>query len=525
MRCLSLLLAAACLLPAKTPITHESMWMMKRVGAPVPSPDGKWVVFPVTSPAYDEKAQTVDLWLAAVDGSAKPRQLTFSKNAETNPTWSPDSRRIYFLTKREGDEAAQIYMLDLGGGGEAVRLTSLTLGATTPQVSPDGKLLLFTGLAYPGAMSEEENKKIHDERKARKYNARVYDGFPVRHWDKWLEETQTHLFVQPLEPGAQPKDLLAGTKLAGEKGFGGNMTSESEVLYAAWVPDSASVVFAATANRNAAAYANTVVQLYASPVGGGEPRALTSGSGASYSHPAFSPDGKSLYALHEYEGDRAYSLSRLAKFSWPNPGKPVLATDGFDRSVASFAFTPDSQTIYLTAEDAGNEKLFAVSTDGGQVRQAIDLKLGCYSNLKMARDAPLLVANWESAVNPMEVVVLDPAARGHRLLTNFNVAKAAELDIRPVEHFWFTSKSGKKIHNMVAFPPGFDETKKYPLFVVIHGGPASMWRDQWVYRWNYHLLAAPGYVVLLTNYTGSTGYGEKFAQDIKVDPKRGPVRN
>ena len=522
MRCLSVLLAAACLLTAKTPITHESMWMMKRVGAPVPSPDGKWIVFPVTALAYDEKDQTIDLWLAGTDGSAKPRQITFSKNGETSPTWSPDSRQVYFSTKREGDEAAQIYRLDLAAGGEAIRLTSLTLGATNPQISPDGKRLLFTSQAYPGAMSEEDNKRISAERKARKYNARVYDGFPVRHWDKWLEEAQTHLFVQSVEAGAKAKDLLAGTKLASEKGFGGSMGSESEVLYATWTPASQSVVFAATTNRNAAAYSNVITQLYESTVEGGEPKLLTSGDGASYSRPVFSPDGKALYALHEYEGDRVYSLSRLARFSWPNPGKPVLLTDGFDRSVSSFAFTPDSQTVYLTAEDAGNEKLFAVSSDGGQVRQVIDLKLGCYSNLKIAKDAPVLVANWESAVNPMEAVAIDPAARGHRLLTDFNVAKAADIDVRPLQHFWFTSKAGKKIHNLIALPPGFDETKKYPLFVVIHGGPAGMWRDQWVYRWNYHLLAAPGYIVLLTDYTGSTGYGEKFGEDIKLDPLRGP---
>ena len=523
MRRLSLLLAAACLLTAKTPITHESMWLMKRVGAPVPSPNGEWVVFSVTSPAYDEKDQTVDLWLARADASSRPRQITFTKNGETNPTWSPDSQRIYFSTKREGDETPQIYMLDLASGGEALRLTSLTLGATNPQVSPDGKLLMFTSPAYPGALSEADNKKIQAERKARKFNARVYDGFPVRHWDKWLDDTQTHLFIQSLEPGVQAKDLLAGSKLASGKGFGGNMGSESEVLYAAWAPNSRSVVFAATDNRNVAAYSNVTTQLYDVAVDGGEPRALTSGSGASFSHPAFSPDGKFLYALHEREGpDRVYSLSRLARFSWPNPGDPVLLTDGFDRSVASFAFTPDSQTIYFTAEDAGNEKLFSVPSDGGQVRQVIDLKLGCYSNLRTAKDVPLLVANWESAVNPMEIAVLDPAARGHHLLTDFNVAKAAELDIQPLQHFWFTSKAGKKIHSMVALPPGFDETKKYPLFVVIHGGPAGMWRDQWVYRWNYHLLAAPGYVVLLTDYTGSTGYGEKFAEDIRLNPLRGP---
>jgi dipeptidyl aminopeptidase/acylaminoacyl peptidase len=231
-----------------------------------------------------------------------------------------------------------------------------------------------------------------------------------------------------------------------------------------------------------------------------------------------------LYALHSREGAQTYSLSRLAMFSWPTPTKPVLITDTFDRAVGSFSFTPDSATVYITAEDAGNEKLYALPATGGEVKTIADLKLGCYSSLSLPEKsaAPILLANWESAINPMEIVVIDPATRGHRMLTDFNVQSAANLDIKPLMHFWFTSKAGKRVHNMLALPPNFDDSKRYPLLVVMHGGPHSMWRDQWVYRWNYHLLAQPGYIVLLTNYTGSTGFGEKFAQQILGDPLRGP---
>jgi dipeptidyl aminopeptidase/acylaminoacyl peptidase len=181
----------------------------------------------------------------------------------------------------------------------------------------------------------------------------------------------------------------------------------------------------------------------------------------------------------------------------------------------------------MTAEDAGNEKLYSVPADGtDDVRTVIDLKLGCYSDLQIPERGPaVLFASWESAIAPKEIARIDTQTRGHRLLTEFNTARAAELDIKPLQHFWLTKKGGKRIHSMIALPPNFDESKKYPLFVVIHGGAAAMWRDQWVYRWNYHLLAAPGYVVLLTDYTGSTGYGEKFAQDIQGDPLRGPAQD
>src|SRR5262245_45157585 len=229
-----LLVSSAALAQAKHPITHEDVWLMKRVGAPVPSPDGKWLVFSVIEPAYDEKDQVTDLWIAPGDGSSKLRRLTATRGAESGAAWSPDSRRIAFSARREGDEVNQIYVIDIVDGGEAARVTSISTGARSPQWRPDGKAILFTSSVYPGAIDDEANKKIAAERKARKYRARVYDGFPIRNWDRWLDELQTHVFVQSLEPGAKPKDLLAGTKLAAEPGFSGSTTPGGDELQAIW---------------------------------------------------------------------------------------------------------------------------------------------------------------------------------------------------------------------------------------------------------------------------------------------------
>jgi dipeptidyl aminopeptidase/acylaminoacyl peptidase len=180
--------------------------------------------------------------------------------------------------------------------------------------------------------------------------------------------------------------------------------------------------------------------------------------------------------------------------------------------------------VYFLAEEAGHEKLFEASLVVGQPRLAFDIETGVYTNLSVATESrrPVLVANFESATRPPEVVRVDVARGSHVELTRFNEAKVATLDLEPPRHFWFTSSQGRRIHNMLVVPPGFDPSKKYPLFVVIHGGPHTMWRDQWVTRWNYHLLAKPGYVVLLTNYSGSTGFGEGFAQAIQGDPLRTP---
>lgn len=508
----------------KTPLTHESMWMLKRVGAPVPSPDGKWVVFSLVEPAYDEKDQVSDLWIVPADGSAKPRRLTYSKGGEGGVVWTADSRQIAFTARREGDEASQIYVLDVAAGGEAVRFTSLSTGARSPQWSPNGKSLLFISTVYPGAADDEANKRVAAERKAQKYRVRVYDKFPIRNWDKWIDDTQAHLFVQPAQPGAKAKDLLAGTKLVAERGFAGRVSDSGEELDAVWTPEGDAVVFVASTNRDAAAYAETNTSLFKISTNGGEPTRLTTTSDG-FSRPTFRPDGKALYAGFALGNDnQTYHLDRLAKFSWPNPGQPEILTAKWDRSVGSFAFTPDSKSIYLTAEEAGNEKLFTMPADGGDVRLAMDMTRGVYTNLRIPAKAssPLLIANWESATNPPEIFQLDLETKTQRPLTSFNAEQLAKIDWLPLRHFWFTSKAGKRIHNMIALPPNFNEAKKYPLLVVMHGGPNSMWRDNWGLRWNYFMLTRPGYVVLLTNYSGSTGFGEAFAQSVQGDPLKGP---
>ena len=514
------LLAGA--LAAKSPLTHETMWRMKRLGAPAPSPDGKWVVFSVTEPAYDPAEQVADLWIVPADGSAQPRRLTFTKGTESDVAWSPDSRRIAFSAKREGDTENQIYVLDTGGG-EAVRYTALSTGAESQAWSPDGSRLLFQSRVYPGAVDDESNKKADAERKARKYSARVYEAFPIRYWDHWLDDRRPHVFVQAAEPGAKARDLLAGAGLAAKPGFDGASTASGSDLKAAWTPDGKGVVITATENRTDAAFAEVATSLYLVSIEGGEPRRLTDGRD-SYGDAVFRPDGRALYAKMERNGPKVYSLSRLVMWTWPQMGTPVPVTPGLDRSVDEVVFSPDSRNAYLLAEEGGHVKVFVAPAGGGDARVALDVKAGMYANLRAAPKAaqPLLVASFNSSTHPPELVRIDLAGGRHVNLSDFNAAQAAEIDWQSPEHFWFTSKEGRRIHNMLFLPPQFDRSKKYPLVVFIHGGPHTMSRDDFHTRWNYHLLTAPGYAVLATNYKGSTGFGEEFAQAIEGDPLKGP---
>ncbi len=261
--CLALPLESLAEMPAAAkPITHEALWMMKRVGAPVVSPDGKWVVFSVLEPAYEADKAVSDLWLVPADGSKPPRRITNTKAPESDVAWSADSSSIAFVTKRENDEVEQIYILNLAEGGEARRLTNISTGANSPQWRPDGKAILFESRVYPNALDDEANKKIAAEHKERKYNVRVYEHFPVRYWNQWLDERQPTIMVQSIEQGAAPKDILSATALAARAGFSGTETETSVTLAPAWSPDGREVVFTATTERWNAAFAHVGYHLY-----------------------------------------------------------------------------------------------------------------------------------------------------------------------------------------------------------------------------------------------------------------------
>jgi len=524
-------LSALCISPlasaqapvVKKPISHETLWMMKRVGAPVASPDGKWVVYSVTEPSYEKDKSVSDLWLVATDGQKSPRRITNTKAAEEDVVWSPDSANIAFATKREGDEVSEIYILNLAEGGEARRLTNVSTGAANPKWRPDGKAILFESRVYPGALDDAANKKIAAERKDRKYNVRTYEHFPVRFWNEWLDERQPTLMVQALDQESA-KDVLSGTAFAHRSGFGGSETDGGVTLAPLWSPDGREIAFIATTQRWEAASSQVGYQLYRiASDGSGEPAIVTPTTG-DYADAKFSADGKALYFKFSPQDAEVYHLQLLYKVSWPAGGEAKLLTRDFDRDVSQYALTSDSKSAFLLVPEAGKENLYRVASDGGKPTLVIEPASGGYTALEIPQKSPQmkLIGTYGSSVSPAEVVRIDPAQRSHVNLTHVDTTAAAAIDWQVPQHFYFTSAKGRSIHNMLVLPPAFDPARKYPMLVLIHGGAASNNPDQIGLRWNYHLLAAPGYVILMTDYTGSTSFGEKFAQAIKLDPLKTP---
>jgi dipeptidyl aminopeptidase/acylaminoacyl peptidase len=346
----------------------------------------------------------------------------------------------------------------------------------------------------------------------------------VRYWNTWLDDRQPTIMVQSLEPGSEAKDILSPSAFARTSGFSGVEGETHVSLAPLWSPDGREIVFTATTERWNAAFAPVGYHLYRVPAeGGAEPKVVTPRSGR-YGQAAFSPKGDALFFTYAPQDQAVYNLERLERASWPQGGDGRLITGGFDLETAAYALSPDGQSVYLLAPHAGKEALYGVPAGGGDPRLLIDPSQGGYTALSVPQkaQADLLIATYGSSVSPAEIVKLDLKARGHVNLTRFNAEAAASIDWSPPQHFYFTSAKGRQIHNMIITPPAFDPARKYPLLVFIHGGAASHNPDQISLRWNYHLLAAPGYVILMTDYTGSTGFGERFAQAIKLDPLKTP---
>ena len=494
-------------------MTHEDVWLLHRIGAPALSPDGKTAVFSVTEPSYDSTQTVSDLWIVPTDGSAPARKLTNTRGGEGGATFSPDGKTLAFTARRDGDEAEQIYLLPLSGG-EARRLTSIPTGASSPKFRADSKAILFQTTFNAGAKTLDEQKKLTDEQKARKDTARTYDAFPVRFWNAWLEKKEPVIAWQEVD-SAVPT-VISVAPLRGSFDGGGG-----ETLNPTWTPDGKAIVFEASANRDHGMYEPTETALYSVAAGGG-PKRITP-AGVSYSNPVFAPDGQSLYAAESRTptAKQIYFVTRLARFTGPDWSQLSVVTAGWDRSVSGLSFSPDSQAVYVQAEDDGTTKIFRFAAKGGAPEVVHAPTVGALTDLQS--EAGVMVGKFAASTDPGQIVRFDPAKKSYSTLTSFNQERLSKIYRPNPEHFWFTAKNGKKIHSMIIPPPVVEPGKKYPVLVNPHGGPNSMSADSFSVRWNNHLLAAPGYYVIQTNYTGSTGFGEKFADDIERDVLRGPA--
>ena len=510
----------------KHPFTFEDMMKFKRVGAPVPSPDGKWVVFDCEDVDLAANTKISHLWIVPASGSAAAgRRLNPIPNHEERPRFSPDGKRLIWTSK--ATDPTQIWTCDFNPEtgqlvGKPHQVTSISTGADGAIWSPDGKNIVFVSAVYPDCKDDACNKQRDEELKKNKVKAKIFTRLFYRHWNAFTEFKRRHLFVvsageTPAGPTGKmpvPRDLTPGDHDVPPFSLGG------QDMYAI-SPDGQEVAY--TSNIDEVEATSTNNEIFVVPIAGGTPKKISTSPGSDTT-PLYSPDGK--YLAWRSQARAGFEADKWRLFVQDRQtGKTRDLTEKFDRSVGSFTWWGPG-AIYFACEDQGQAPIYIATTEprpngsndvvplqqhGAEIH-ADDLiwipDILFFS--KMSISAPNEI--WKTAANGMS------HSRTVEPVTHMNDALLSNIDMQPLESFTFKGANNEEVQGFMVKPPGFDPNKKYPLKFLLHGGPQGAWGNEWTYRWNAELFAATGnYVVVMINFHGSTGYGQKFTDSISGD--------
>ena len=501
---------------AKKPFTFEDMMSLKRIGGPVVSPDGKWVLFAAVDVDLKENKRISHLWVVPTAGGPA-RQIPGTPAGESGGRWSPDGKSYLYLSAAEGGSQVWIGSFDPASGlpnGAPKKITSISTEADGAIWSPDGKNIVFVSEVFPGCMDDACNKFSDQARADSKVKATIFEHLLFRHWNHYSAGKRSHLFVVPADGGVA-KDLTPGDHDVPPFSLGG------QDAYAI-SPDGKEVAF--TSNWDEVGATSTNNDIFVVPITGGEPKKLSTSPGGD-STPLYSPDGKWLaWRMQKragYESDRF----RLVVYD-RNSGQIKNLTEDFDQWVEAVAWSPDSKFIYFTSENKGEAPIYQLNpaaanapVSAARIRSnAIqEITRGVNDEVSVTPDGKTLVFTRLSTQAPNEVYKMDLDTKKVEELSHLNDATLAKIDLPPVESFWFPGAGGTKVQGFLLKPPRFNKDEKYPVKFLIHGGPQGQWGDEWSYRWNAELFAADGYVVIMVNPRGSTGYGQAFVDGVNKD--------
>jgi len=496
-----MLFALAGLAAGQQPFDVHALLKLDRISDPQISPDGRLVAFTVQSIDLENNRKPKHIYVVPVSGGEAIR-LTREGNLNERPRWSPDGKKIAFISDRSG--SAQVWLMN-PDGSQPQQLTQFPTEAGGVLFSPDGKHLLFTSEVYPDCGADEAcNQKKLEQEKQSKVKARIYSSLLYRHWDRWQGARRSHLFVVPVT-GGKARDLTPGSRDVPPFSLGGPDDY-------AISPDGSEVCYVMVSDPEPAISTNS--DLYVVPIAGGEARKITSNPAADNS-PAYSPDGKYLAFRMQvrpgYESDR-WRLAVLERAT----GKLNVLTEGLDRWVTGFTWSPDSTRLFFTIEDRGRQLVQMVPVTGGGARSIVSGP-GYVSDVQFTPDGRTMIYLGQSGVQPAQLYRVSSTGGAPQPLTRINHAFLSSYKLTEFEEIWVEAPDRTRVHSFLLKPAGFREGQKYPVLFLIHGGPQGAWENNFGYRWNPQVFAGAGYLVVLPNPRGSTGFGQKFIDEINAD--------
>jgi len=496
-----LVITATLQLNAKHPIAFDDLVKMHRISDPQVSPDGRWVAYVQGDVDLEANKTIRHIWLVPTEGG-ESRQITRGEGSDTRPRWSPDGKSLAFISTRGGK--SQVWVIPVQGG-EARQVTSLSTEADGVTWAAKSNTLVFTSKVYPDCADDDCNSKRLEERAKSKVKAQIIDELLFRHWDEYRDGKYTHTFVVSAD-GGKARDVTPGAVdsptwfLGGPDGY-------------AISPDGTEVCFTSNRSGGSRIAWTTNNDLFLVPAGGGEAKNITKDNPGSDASPQYSPDGRYIAYTSQARDGYESDLQRLRVYD-RQTGQVKGLTTGFDQWVNSFAWAPDNDTIYFNAPERGRQPIFKTSVSKPKVEKVID---GMTEDFQVTPDGKSFVLTRSNLTQPSGLFRAAGTGGTPVQLTHANDSLIADVDLNPVEDVTTKGGLGAQIHSLLVKPPGFDASKKYPAIVLIHGGPQSAWDDAWSYRWNAQMFAARGYVVIMTNFHGSTGYGQAFTEQISGD--------
>ena len=483
------------------PLTADSMWQLARVGNPALSPDGRLAVYAVTRYDAENDNGEADLFLVPTEGG-KPQRLTSMKGRESDPAWSPNGRWIAFVAKRGEDKQSQLYVI-AANGGEAIRVGDIPTGVATPKWFPDSARIAFISSVWPDVTDWEKAREKLVAREESKLTARTWNRTPVTHWDHFTDDRQAHLFSIAIEGGTPTAiTLRTGRELSRRE-----TSAESYDIS----PDGKEVAFVSDTDTTGL---DENTDVYVVSAGGGEARNLTTDNKASDEAPKYSPDGRWLnYTRQQIKGFYGDSFQAWL-IDRRGDARRRLAAD-WDRSIQNLVWAPDSKSLYGSIDDAGTLRIHRID-----IARGIQVPLtaaASYSALAIAGKPATLVAIRQSFTEPPTLVRVATKDGAASKLSDDNDAALAKTAFGRVESVTYPGSGGDEIQMWVVYPPDFDPAKKYPLYLLLHGGPHNGIADAWTFRWNAQVFAGWGYVTAWHNFHGSSGFGQAFTDSINPD--------
>ena len=468
---------------------------MARVAAPEAAPDGTFVVVGVTTFDVEENEGTSRLYRIDRDGTTTP--LTSPGAGASAPSLSPDGTRLAFLRKTGDDDKPQIHVMRLDGG-EAQPITDLPLGASRPRWTADGSALIFPAPLFNGHPTIEATRDEAAARKERKMVAKVTEDRMYRFWDKWLADGEIHHLFRIDADGGNLEDLTPGWD---------RPMDLSDPAGAFDVAPDGEIAFHSLSHSPPYEEAGYAVYTF---MQGSEPEPLWPDGPPLQSTPRYSPDGSSLAFGFSVDYPGFYADRVRLTIHDRGTGERRILTESWDRSCDGWAWTPDGNALAFVAEDDARQHLYTIPAAGGSPTKVASG--GTLSNPAPAGDGAFWCLH-QSITEPPEVAIADAA--GVARIGAFNDEIMAEFDLGAVRDIRYPGANGDEIQMYVIEPPGFDESQKWPLVHSIHGGPHGAFGDGWHWRWNPLVFAAPGYVVAMVNFHGSTSWGTDFARVIQ----------